>query len=165
MAWTQPRTWNVGELVTADLLNTHLRDNLNALKDPPTGAVSASADYSTTSASFVYVDEPTLAHTLVTGGGDVLVVFFGAVLHNSAAAAYVALDVEVNGSRLGGATNGLLYLRVPQNIILPVALTYLHMTLPAGTHTFKLMWRTTAATASLLHSSSDYRPQFWVREV
>lgn len=29
MAWTTPRTWTTGELVTAALLNTHLRDNLN----------------------------------------------------------------------------------------------------------------------------------------
>lgn len=31
MAWTTPRTWVVGEIVTAALLNTHLRDNLNAI--------------------------------------------------------------------------------------------------------------------------------------
>lgn len=28
MAWTTPRTWIPGELLTASLLNTHLRDNL-----------------------------------------------------------------------------------------------------------------------------------------
>lgn len=32
MAWTTPRTWNPGETVTASLMNTHLRDNLNYLK-------------------------------------------------------------------------------------------------------------------------------------
>ena len=31
MAWTAPRTWTTGELVTAALLNTHVRDNLNVL--------------------------------------------------------------------------------------------------------------------------------------
>ena len=31
MAWTTPRTWVAGEVVTAALLNVHLRDNLNAL--------------------------------------------------------------------------------------------------------------------------------------
>jgi hypothetical protein len=31
MAWTSPRTWVTAEVVTATLLNTHLRDNLNAL--------------------------------------------------------------------------------------------------------------------------------------
>ena len=31
MAWTTPRTWVVGELVTASMMNTHIRDNLNYL--------------------------------------------------------------------------------------------------------------------------------------
>jgi len=31
MAWTAPRTWVAGETVTAALLNTHIRDNLNAI--------------------------------------------------------------------------------------------------------------------------------------
>lgn len=32
MAWTTPRTWVAGELVTATMLNTHIRDNENLLK-------------------------------------------------------------------------------------------------------------------------------------
>ena len=31
MAWTSPRTWVVGEVVTAALMNTHVRDNFLAL--------------------------------------------------------------------------------------------------------------------------------------
>lgn len=27
MAWTAPRTWTTGELVTAAIMNTHVRDN------------------------------------------------------------------------------------------------------------------------------------------
>lgn len=34
MAWTAPRTWVAGEIVTAALMNTHLRDNLLAIGDP-----------------------------------------------------------------------------------------------------------------------------------
>lgn len=30
MAWTAPRTWTDGELVTAAIMNPHVRDNLNA---------------------------------------------------------------------------------------------------------------------------------------
>jgi hypothetical protein len=30
MAWTTPRTWATSELVTAAIMNTHVRDNLNA---------------------------------------------------------------------------------------------------------------------------------------
>jgi hypothetical protein len=31
MAWVTPRSWTPGELVTAGMMNTHVRDNLNAL--------------------------------------------------------------------------------------------------------------------------------------
>ena len=31
MAWTSPRTWAAGEVVTVEMLNTHVKDNLLAL--------------------------------------------------------------------------------------------------------------------------------------
>lgn len=31
MAWTTPKTWAVGELVTAQMLNTYIRDAMNAI--------------------------------------------------------------------------------------------------------------------------------------
>lgn len=34
MAWTSPRTWVSGETVTAALLNTHVRDQFDAIGDP-----------------------------------------------------------------------------------------------------------------------------------
>lgn len=33
MAWTTPRTWSTNELVTAALMNTHVRDNLKHFQD------------------------------------------------------------------------------------------------------------------------------------
>src|SRR5688572_10563024 len=32
MAWSAPKTWSVGEVVTAAMMNTHVRDNLDYLK-------------------------------------------------------------------------------------------------------------------------------------
>ena len=32
MAWTTPRTWVAGELITESVLNTHIKDNLTFLK-------------------------------------------------------------------------------------------------------------------------------------
>jgi len=40
MAWTAPRTWTDGELVTAAIMNPHIRDNLNSL-GPVTKKVKA----------------------------------------------------------------------------------------------------------------------------
>lgn len=46
MAWTTPRTWVTGEVVTASLLNSHLRDNMNAFL--PVGTVILrAANYAT----------------------------------------------------------------------------------------------------------------------
>lgn len=36
MAWTTPRTWTTGELVTASIMNTHVRDNFEYLYDRAT---------------------------------------------------------------------------------------------------------------------------------
>ncbi len=51
MAWTSPRTWVSGEVVTAALMNTHVRDNLKAIGDARstwTPTVTASAGTFTT---------------------------------------------------------------------------------------------------------------------
>lgn len=46
MAWTAPRTWTTGELVTAALMNAHLRDNL----------LETSAAAATTAGDLTYAD-------------------------------------------------------------------------------------------------------------
>ncbi len=101
--WTSPKTWATGELVTAALLNTHLRDNLEFLKAPPTTVyvLNESSDYTTTSTSFVNVDNTKLALALTTNGGDVLISFHGMLL-SSSNGRVISLDVEVDGVRLGG---------------------------------------------------------------
>lgn len=46
MAWTTPRTWVTGEIVTAALMNTHVRDNL----------LETSAATATTAGDLIYAD-------------------------------------------------------------------------------------------------------------
>ena len=41
MAWTTPRTWVAGEVVTAAIGNVHWRDQLNALRGTPANRCSA----------------------------------------------------------------------------------------------------------------------------
>lgn len=172
MAWSTPKTWSTGELVTSSLLNTHLRDQLIFLKDPPTGqyTLNQGSDYTTTSSTYVDVDGTNLALTLVTAGGDVLVGFYGTFQHSTANAA-VALDISVDGVRQGG-DDGLITGRAAstQNGYLPIAFVAMVRGLSAGSHTIKLQWKTTAATATL-HAGAgsatygDSHPQFWAREV
>jgi hypothetical protein len=41
VAWTSPRSWVSGETVTSTILNTHVRDNLNAIVSPPYAYIRA----------------------------------------------------------------------------------------------------------------------------
>jgi hypothetical protein len=49
MAWTTPHNWEPNELVTAALLNTHLKDNLNFLYNAPGARIYNSANLSVSS--------------------------------------------------------------------------------------------------------------------
>ena len=172
--WTSPKTWATGELVTAALLNTHLRDNLEFLKAPPTTVyvLNESSDYTTTSTAFVNVDNTKLALALTTNGGDVLISFHGMLL-SSSNGRVISLDVEVDGVRLGG-DDGLIAAHWVSGVLVSassVSFTVLARGLSAGNHTFKLQWKLNigSATATLYAGAGttyfDHHPHFWVREV
>lgn len=167
MAWTTPKTWQVDELVTATIMNTHIRDNLNALKAPPSAAYVCDevSDYVTTSTVFVDVDSTNLALTINTNGGDVLVHFHGMINAYSQTFFNVAVDGTDDGPDDGyiSAANGGSSEREA------VSFTRLISGLSAGSHTFTLRWKVAAGTGRLYAgagtASSDVHPQFWVREV
>lgn len=169
MTWENPKTWVTGELVTAAMLNTHLRDNLNALKSPPSDdyVCNESTNYTTTSSSFVNVDATNLALTINTNGGDVMVGFHGVVINNTTNA-IIYLDVEVDGSRHAG-DDGALEIQFATFTILPASFVRLITGLAEGSHTFKLQWKVSAGTGTLYAGSGtptvDSHPQLWAREV
>lgn len=166
MAFSTPKTWSAALVTVADM-NTYIRDNQIALKDPPTDSydVNEVADYTTTSATFVDVDATDLALTITTTGGDVLVHFHGTTIHSSTNARF--FDVDMDGARLGG-DDGFLNIGGSDDAI-PASFTRLVTGLSAGSHTFKLQWRTSAGTLTMYAgagtSAGDVHPQFWVREV
>jgi hypothetical protein len=55
MAWTNPKTWTVGETLTAANFNTHIRDNLNAVG--PHLIIRKSSDESVTSNTTEQADD------------------------------------------------------------------------------------------------------------
>lgn len=172
MAYTSPRTWVAGETVTAALLNTHLRDNLIALKDPPTDSynVNEASDYNTTSTTFVDIDATDLALTITTTGGDVLVGFSGSIEENTGALEFVYLDVAVDGTRRGGDDGILMIGNTVSTEPQVMSFVYLVTGLSAGSHTFKLQWKVSAGGDATMWagagtSEKDVHPQFWAREV
>jgi len=171
MAWTTPRTWS-SEVLTSDLLNTHLRDNLEHLYDRMQNnteyTANESADYTTTSTSFVDVDATNFALTITTNGGNCLVGFTGFVDIGGASTQYVHFNVDVDGSAyfaddgLGGGWDNLTK-KLVSFVVLIEGLT-------AGSHTFKLQWKSPLAGTMTLYagagtSNLDVHPQFWVQEL
>lgn len=170
--YTTPKTWTNEPLVYSDL-NTHLRDNMEALKDPPSAnyELNESSNYSTTSTSFVDIDATAgkLSLTITTNGGDVLVGFHGALAHSVPDNIY--FDIDVDGTRHAG-DDGILGLAPYATFAggrASVSFVRLITGLAAGSHTFKLQWKTKTGTGTLLAgagtSNGDTHPQFWVREV
>lgn len=179
MAWTTPKTWTDGSVLTAAELNEQVRDNLDFLFDKP-GAVydvDEASNYTTSSTSFVDVDATDLALTITTGGGDVLIWLSPAVM-TSTANVSVYFDVDIDGTRVAG-DDGITKFTFfdagasPETVMNRATLGFVWLAtgLAAGSHTFKLQWKhTNAAITTTLYAGagttySDVHPQFGVKEL
>jgi len=186
MSWTTPKTWTAGNTLTAAELNEQVRDNLTFLNAKPSDiyVLNEASDYSTTSSTFVDVDGTNLSLSITTGGGDLLVWFSGTVAADAGVPAYIYLDVDVNGSRIGGDDGVVMVASNTGGVISQyqgdkwknIVLLRLLSGLGAGTHTLSLQWKvlgTSGATARLYagagtaiaYGSVDIHPQFGVREL
>jgi hypothetical protein len=117
MVWTTPRTWVAAELVTAAQFNTHLRDNLNALRDYMLGAQDLGSDFKYSSGRALRFSDSDVGHGMTTvEATDV----WGSITQISATAGGLLFrglsDIDSPGLQLqgivGSATpaNGAVYL-------------------------------------------------------
>ena len=169
MAWTAPRNWTPDELVDEDIMNVHVRDNLNALKTPPSAdyVLNEAGDYSGAGAGWADIDSTNLSLTITTTGGDVMVHFHG-LFWTTAGSVRVYLDVEVDGlgNRTAGDDGIIGDLVITSGT--SIAFTRLITGLPAGAHVFDLQWNAAAVhrmAAGAGTANFDTHSQFWAREV
>lgn len=73
--WTSPRTFRKGELQTKEIWNTHLRDNMEWLKDRPIADGGSITDISTTSTTLVIMTN--MSSGLTVNGDRLLIAFSG----------------------------------------------------------------------------------------
>jgi hypothetical protein len=146
--WTSPKTWSTEPLLAVDL-NTHLRDNLNALKTPPTAVTTMSGPVAITATSLTDVSGMTLQVT--TSGGDLSISTHGIL--QAPAAGWIELRADLN------STSYVLAYSNTTSTYVPLGATYLATALNAGLHTIKLRARVSGGSGNL----RIY--QFWVREV
>ncbi|HMM30000.1 MAG TPA: hypothetical protein PKD46_17090 [Aggregatilineaceae bacterium] len=143
MAWTTPRSWEIGWLVTADDLNTHLRDNLNALAIGSGAQAEYTGTYQTTATGMA--DLGLQVQVTVTHGGRVLFNFGGIVAGpNSPNKGYLALRINdfveprivIAGTDSAGWEVGLFFAHY----------SYLTGNLANGLYTFKIRGYVTSGT-------------------
>lgn len=171
--WTTPATWSNSVLVGATDLNTHVRDNMDYLFTRPrtVSNSNAAADVTTTSTSFTDVDGAGSEFTIsvATNGGRLMIGFTGSMNISGGSTAYRGyLDVDVDGTRLGG-DDGLMLFYYPYNG--NVSFVVVTGVLSVATHTVKLQWKTSNAANTVTcymgagTASADLHPQFWAIEV
>lgn len=163
--WSAPRTWSVGELVIAAMLNSHLRDNLDFLKTPPfVQQISVgTGNYTLTSTSFALIHAD-FEKTIITAGGRLLAYFSAYISHSTSALA--GFTFEVNGVVQGGVDGVGAFVGGSNAGQLTFALPLL---LAPGSHVIRVVSKaatgTTTVYASLSTSAQRTTPVFWVGEV
>jgi len=124
--------------------------------------IRTAGNYTTTSATFVDVDATNLALSITTGARRCMVGFTGTLAHSGTV--NIFLDLLVDGTSVSGSTGVLLV--KPPGTNDPASFTWLTTTLTAASHTFKLQWKTTSATATLYGTGGGGpAAQFWVAEM
>lgn len=160
MSWTTPKTWSANEIVGAADMNTHIRDNMNALKDPPFYQTAITANWSASATTWTGISS--LSAVLNTYGGDIMV-HFQAFIWNEEA----AVNLQYNGTSYVTTTSGLARtMRIGltgTNIGNHVTYTVWVTGLPSGTHVFAPVVKTDNGQWAQLQG--DRNPiMFWVRE-
>lgn len=144
--WTAPRTWNVGELVTKSIMDSHVRNNFDFLRTPPGNIATITSNISTTSTSLADVTGASI--TITMQGGSVLLWFQGTL---SVAAGPVDETVQMAFSI--DAVDGAILQRVRllstagAGDYKGVDVFFRTGVLSAASHTFKLRWRSTAGAS------------------
>ena len=139
MAWTSPRTWQTGQLVTASNLNTDLRDNLNYLYNR-TNLDTAVTTATLNTVNLTLIQAGTLSVSLTTIGKPVLLIadFLSAYINSVGHTGYFRWYNATNAANVGEEHEYNATLRIPLNVSVIDSPA-------AGTYTWYMRWRIDAA--------------------
>lgn len=162
MAWTTPATW-AAALVTVSQFNTQIRDNLRALKNPPSGHSLVSArDYVVAGAgAWTAVDTGLVAghfqHAVTVAETRVQVLFNGTVRAQNNTG-LLGWNISVDGTPYFPG-NGIAFWDASglSGRAMPISFTRTLTGLTPGSHTFRLDWSANVAGFTLFGSGTTER--------
>jgi hypothetical protein len=166
MAYTTPKTWTVGEVLTAANLNTHLRDNVSYLANPPKCRVYNSANESipnSTDTALTFdterFDTDTM-HSTVSNTGRITFTTAGTylvgghVVFNSSATGIRKLFI-----RMGGTTPLATVELVPSSSFPAFSIDTLYP-FTAGQYVELIAYQTSGGALNVL-AGGNHTPEFW----
>ena len=145
MSWTAPRTFVTGEVETAAIFNTHLRDNLTALQ--PQSAV-VPAGQTTTSTSYTDLATTGPAVTVTTGTQALITVGCQSSNNNSSQGAYMSFAVSGATTVAANDANAFYVTSFTGGFGSSGMFQVLYTGLTAGSNTFTAKYRATGTTAT-----------------
>jgi hypothetical protein len=163
MPWYTPITWTVGQYVTALDLNQQIRDNMNHIKAridtafPANTQTVLAGTWSTTSSTFSDIGTFTLTYTHAASHNILL--WFTTKARLSAAGAIARIDFNIDGTRVGHATEGWMNYysdnAALNNARVPLTAVYLGA-VAAGTHTVKPQMAAAGGTAEFGYGATQF---------
>lgn len=169
MAWTDPVTWVLEQVLSATLLNQQVRDNLNYLKKKPIHRIVVTADQAVAVTSWTKITDTDLQIVLdVTSD---LVFQIHTQVQSTNAAAFVHFDIwDVDNSVYLSSGTGTPQLDGLFRIDTVVANARAHASFQvvfedviAGTHNYEIFVQTTIITTTLNHDDSLCYYAVWER--
>jgi hypothetical protein len=157
MAWTSPKTWATGDVLTAADMNTYLRDNTDHLNDDIEGTIESNATTATagtdTTTSTSYTDlaggaGPSRTVTVRPTGR--LLISWAVRMQNDTTGASCFTDFALTGanSRSASDTTATQFVRESSNSQARYAGFEILTGLSAGSTTITLKYRVSAGTGS-----------------
>lgn len=110
MAWTTPRSWAAGELVTASLMNTQLRDNLRevgVLLARTAYNPGTQSSYTRTSSTFADVDATNLSAAFTVPQSGKVLVCLNTLGKSAATASMLRWNVRDGAADVAGTDEGI----------------------------------------------------------
>lgn len=168
MAWTAPLTWTSNTVLTAALLNTHLRDNMNEL-EPALATIVGSyfctdaansiaqktpdwtyIDTSETTSSAVFANLATVGPAVTVDTSTHCLVLTRCRMQHSVVNSALLASIARSGATTSAALDSLSItadgLRAANYVQMSSVNLFTDMT--AGTNTFTMQYRTSGATAT-----------------